>query len=269
MKTLLRFYFLACALSWVIWLPLYLPYFGNDSLPAFKYQHAFGAWGPMLAAFIVTGAEQGRSGIKALARRMIGVNHTGLLLVAVISPFILMGIASAIHYIVSGVRPNFSSVGQTSEFPYFSFAAYFLYNVIFFGFGEETGWKGVMLPRLQQRFTALTSSVLFTFFWAVWHIPLFLYRPGYTAMEGAGIAGWFFSLLTGSILLTWLFNSSKGSILVCALFHAAIDIAFVSDAVDLTLVNYMGMLITIWGVVTILVFGYRHLSRNSRITGLK
>jgi len=47
--------------------------------------------------------------------------------------------------------------------------------------------------------------------WAAWHLPLFLYRPGYMGM-GIGIGeifGWILSLLTGSILLTWLYNSTR------------------------------------------------------------
>ena len=72
-------------------------------------------------------------------------------------------------------------------------------------------------------------------------------------MGFAEIAGWLFSLLTGSILLTWLFNSSKGSIFLCAVFHATIDIAFVSDATNEKVTNYLGTLITLWGILTITV----------------
>lgn len=141
----------------------------------------------------------------------------------------------------------------------------FIYNLIFFGFGEETGWKGFALPRLQSKFNALVSSIIFTVPWAMWHWPLFLYRPGYTTMDAADITGWFFSLLTGSVLLTWLFNSTRGSILICAIFHATIDIAFVSDVVDKSIVNYLGLLITIWGIIIVIIFGYKNLSRKERV----
>jgi hypothetical protein len=70
-------------------------------------------------------------------------------------------------------------------------------------------------------------------------------------MDIAGIAGWFFGLLTGSVLLTWLFNASRGGILICALFHATIDIASVSDFSDNNIVNYLGILLTLLGMATI------------------
>lgn len=73
-------------------------------------------------------------------------------------------------------------------------------------------------------------------------------------MEVADILGWTLSLLTGSILLTWLFNASKGSILICAVFHATVDIAFTADMSDERLMNFMGFIITLWGIITVIIF---------------
>jgi membrane protease YdiL (CAAX protease family) len=87
--------------------------------------------------------------------------------------------------------------------------------------GEEVGWRRFALARLQTRHTASVSSLLLTLGWALWHTPLFAYRPGYASMDAMGVAGWFFSLLT---------DASRGSLLVVALFHAAVDVVFTSDA---------------------------------------
>ena len=83
-------------------------------------------------------------------------------------------------------------------------------------------------------------------------------------MDFAGILGWLFSLLTGSILLTWLYNSSKGSILICAVFHSTIDIAFTADIADKNKVIYMGFLITVWGILSILIFKSKNLAKCER-----
>ena len=83
-------------------------------------------------------------------------------------------------------------------------------------------------------------------------------------MGFAGIMGWVFSLLTGSILLTWLYNSSKASILICAVFHSTIDIAFTADLAGINVVNYMGFLITVWGILTILIFRPKNLATIDR-----
>lgn len=79
-----------------------------------------------------------------------------------------------------------------------------------------------------------------------------------------GIIGWIFSLLTGNILLTWLYNSTRGSILITALFHATIDIAFTSDIVNTNIMNYIGMLITIFAVAVLIIFKPKNLSKIER-----
>jgi hypothetical protein len=88
-------------------------------------------------------------------------------------------------------------------------------------------------------------------------------------MDLPALWGWLFSLVTGSVLLTWFFNSSRGSILICAVFHATIDIAFTADFADKRIVNYMGFLITVWGILTVIIFKARTLSAggNEKFTG--
>jgi membrane protease YdiL (CAAX protease family) len=142
------------------------------------------------------------------------------------------------------------------------------YNVASFGYGEEVGWRGFALPRLQARHSALVSSLLLTLGWALWHVPLFLYRPGYTGMGVAGIAGWLFSLVTGSVLLTWLYNGSRGSLLTVALFHAAIDVVFTAESSSPLVVNTAGALITVWGVLVVVAAGPRYLSKQGKVVRL-
>ena len=121
------------------------------------------------------------------------------------------------------------------------------------------------MPRLQARHSALVASVLLTLGWALWHVPLFFYRSGYTSMGAAGIVGWLFSLLTGAVLLTWPYNESRGSILIVALFHAAVDVAFTSSVASPVAVNVAGALITLWGIAVLIVAGPRHLSKRGKM----
>ncbi len=263
-KQLIIYFSLAYLISWTIWLPLYGHIFGLNNLPALSFQHALGGLGPMIASFITTWLFLKEEEFKKLIKKCFQIKPLIYLTIALFSPFILAIIASFVDYFMHNNPIKLSGLLKTKEFPQFAFLTFFFYNLLFFGFGEEAGWRSFALPRLQNKMNALTASIVLTIFWALWHLPLFFYRPGYTSINIAGIIGWILSLLTGSILLTWLYNSSRGSILICAVFHTTIDIAFTADIADKNIVNYMGILITLWGILTIIVFKPKNLAGNER-----
>lgn len=254
MKALVTFFSLAYLISWIIWLPLYGHVLGFEQLPVLPYHHAIGGLGPMLSALFTSWIFQKREGVRQILAQCLKIKPWFYLGIALFSPFLLMLIAAIGDLLINGTPINLAGMLYSREFPEFSLLIFFIYNLIFFGFGEETGWRGYALPILQKRFNSLNSSLLLTIFWAAWHIPLFFYRPGYLSMDTAGIFGWVFSLLTGSILLTWLYNSSRRSILICAVFHSTIDIAFTGDIPSHNIVGYMGFLITVWGILTVFLF---------------
>lgn len=242
------FFVLAFSISWLIWLPLYGHIFGIDIEPI-PYNHALGGFGPMLAAIITTIIYQ-KEKLAGLLKSMLRAGSITMLLVAILAPFVIALLSIVTNGIVTGRFENVSTLLRSDEFPDWSFIQFVMYNLIFFGFGEETGWRGFALPEFQKKLKPLAASVLLTVFWAAWHWPLFFYRPGYVSMGFAGIVGWIFSLLTGSVLLTWLYNNSRQSVLICAIFHATIDIAFTANYTDKDISNYLGFFITFWGIRT-------------------
>jgi uncharacterized protein len=263
---LLAFFGLSYFISWILWAPLWLPALGMPGLPALPFNHALGAFGPLAAAFILTGLQSGREGVRALLGRMgLWRGRLSWITLALLAPFALVAAAAGAGSILHHSRFSLEGLWTSGEFPSFSFAMLLLYNIFTFGFGEETGWRGYALPRLQARHSALTATLLLTLGWALWHLPLFLYRPGYAGMGPGAMAGWLVSLVTGAILLTWLFNSSRGSLLVVALFHATIDIAFTSDLSDPFVINAMGAALTLWGLGIVFIAGPRDLSRAGKV----
>jgi membrane protease YdiL (CAAX protease family) len=84
-------------------------------------------------------------------------------------------------------------------------------------FGEEAGWRGYALPRLQARFGALPASLLVGALWALFHLPANLTQaPIYFGILTV-------LLLATSILMTWIFNRTGGSVPLGALTHASMD----------------------------------------------
>jgi membrane protease YdiL (CAAX protease family) len=98
-----------------------------------------------------------------------------------------------------------------------------VWGTIWGGGQEDLGWRGFMLPLLQDKYSALASSMIVGVSWAGWHLPLFLNAT--TTHGGWGISQqliWIVSILAGSILWTWMYNST-GSVLAVAVFHAGIN----------------------------------------------
>ncbi len=265
MKQLITFFTLAYLTSWFIWLPLYGPAIGVHHLPILPYHHALGGLGPMLAA-IITSFIYKRDSIASFFRTALNLKNLLYTFIALLSPFILAVLAMYMQQLINGVPAHYAALLNNKEFPEFNLLLFFLYNLLFFGLGEEVGWRGFVLPRFQSKMNALSAATVLTVFWAVWHWPLFLYRPGYTSMDIAGAVGWVLSLFTGSVLLSWLYNATSGNVWVCAIFHATVDIPFTANLGGTNAINYLGMLITIWGIATLLLFGYKNLSKNNRVS---
>jgi membrane protease YdiL (CAAX protease family) len=98
---------------------------------------------------------------------------------------------------------------------------FFLYNVIYGGLSEETGWRGFALPRLQARLSPFVSGLVLGVIWAIWHAPA---RFGGIEAKSFSdtLVEWVLIVLV-SIIFTWLYNRTKGSILVTALIHPAMN----------------------------------------------
>jgi membrane protease YdiL (CAAX protease family) len=125
----------------------------------------------------------------------------------------------------------------------------FFYQFFFFNAtGEETGWRGFALPRLQADTSPLIASLVLSFFWAPWHF--FLWQA-----EGKPAFSWQFwveqyvGLIPATFLIVWLYNRSKGSILVAGFAHAAANTAFAFltgvDWFVLAAVNYVAVFVVV------------------------
>jgi len=85
--------------------------------------------------------------------------------------------------------------------------------------GEDAGWRGFALPRLQRSFNPVTSSLLPGFLWANWHLPLIVTHV-------YNITWWQFTPLTmaASVFLSLGFYRSGGSILCTVIVHGLYNV---------------------------------------------
>ncbi len=101
----------------------------------------------------------------------------------------------------------------------------FLYQLFFFNAtGEEAGWRGFALPRLQARTSPLGACLVLGLFWPIWHFFLWMAegKPVFS-LEFWGQS--YLLHLSVTVILVWFYNRSKGSILVAGIAHAAANTA--------------------------------------------
>lgn len=254
----------AYGITWAIASPMILSALGLiDSKPPMSL-HYLTAFGPMLAAIMVTGVVEGAPGLQDLWRRMTRY-RVGLrwLLIASVSPVLVYAFAAVVLLLFTGQSPNLAGLGAVNFLPNLGIAAWLLW-IMTSGFGEETGWRGFALPYLQRNRSALSASLILGAFWIGWHVPFFVYLPSYTQLSFPMFLGFATGILAGAILYTWLYNSTGGSILMVSLFHGAFN--FVTSAPDqgVAMPAVVSTMVMIAAVLVVLFYPRSTLSRAEK-----
>jgi len=180
------------------------------------------------------------------------------LALAALGPLGLFLVAVLLARVLQGQWPDLGRFGASTEYPALPLAMFWLANLVFYGYGEEVGWRGFAQPYLQRRRSALRAAALVSVVWAGWHLPLFGITEGYRQMPAIGFVGFFFSLLVGAFVLAWLYLRSAASILVVAVFHSVFDIAATTPTSTTLIPTLMGAAVTVAGLAVIPELHRRH-----------
>ena len=73
--------------------------------------------------------------------------------------------------------------------------------------GEEPGWRGYALPRLEVALGPVRGSLFLALLWAGWHLPLF-WIPG-TAQSHLPLALFLVRTVGLSVISTWIYNGTR------------------------------------------------------------
>jgi membrane protease YdiL (CAAX protease family) len=199
----------AYALSWTCWLA-WAGLVGRPTLRTVAF--VLGGFGPFIAAALLT-VLSGAS-LRAWLRRVFRARVSPRYYAAALGlPVVALGLAGLTHWTVLGGTLTPESLPSPLEYPVI------LALVLLFGGGqEEPGWRGYLLPRLQQEYSSLRAALAVGVVWAAWHAPLFV-LPGAIQND---IAPWLYlpQVVAMSVVLTWLTNVSRGSVLPAMLLHA-------------------------------------------------
>jgi uncharacterized protein len=250
----LTYFVLVYVLSWACWIPLAI----SKTWASFPFI-VFAALGnimPSLLGILLTALFRGKSGLGELFRRL-GQVRVPLIWYA----FVLLYLP-VLRLVAVGVPTLLGLATIAFAFPVVGVIGSFVA-----GFGEELGWRGFALPRMQARQSALAASLLLGVLWGLWHLPLLIAQG--LPLTAAGLVGFIgfvlMSPLPLAVLFTWVYNNTKGSLFLMVLFHTVVDFAgFTILTPSTTWIVPVLFLILNWVVVTIVVVmeGAARLSRS-------
>lgn len=265
-RSLVVYFILAYLITWLFEVPLAAAAQGWIRVPVPFWIHYLGGFGPMLAALVVSWLGEGAGGVRRL---LSGVTKWRVgwtwVLVAVLLPVGLFGVAAVIQRMSSGEWPDLALLGAVEYLPYLGIPLAMLLWFLTWGLGEEIGWRGFALPRLQHGRSALVATIILGVIHAFWHLPAFFYKDTYRSMGlAAGLPMLVLSVVAAAITFTWLYNSTRGSILMVALYHALFDWLSVSKAGGALAPAVMSGVVWVLAVILVIVYKPSQLSRQEK-----
>ena len=215
------FVFLAVAFAWADWLLISLsqrgslPFSMQGTVPGVILKAILRDFGPALAAIIVAGSFQGRSGLKQLWRTVTRWQVSWWLYVlAFAGPMTASGLVVLIGVMTGTLKRNPEPI-SIAHF----FLVFFAMAVLDGPLGEEVGWRGLLLPQLLQKMGPIAASLTVGGVWWLWHIPLYL-ADGRISTAGDWIS-FLVDTLALSTIFTWFFLRSGCSTLLTIILHNA------------------------------------------------
>ena len=254
------FFVLAYAISWVAWLGPIL----ELAEPFGTLGYLIGGFGPALAALVVTWL--GSDSVQAWARQIIDWRVAPRWYVAALGVPLLVVALTSVGLTFVDISVDLGLLPGRVSLVLVSFVSIALIG----GGNEEPGWRGLALPKLQERYAPVSATLILGVVWALWHLPLLAAGP----TEFHGLASFvelapttgvrILNIVGVAFVLTWIYNET-GSVLLAIIAHTGFNTAN-STLVPLPLETISAgdsttilvvTTVVLWVVVAVLLVGTR------------
>ena len=183
-------------------------------------------YGPFVGGLVATWLEDGVAGVRGLLRSMgkwqVGLKWYGVVIgIALLLPLIPL---------LVGVLTGLSGLASAS---FGMFLPFLVYQILTSGLGEEPGWRGYLLPRLQERFASRRAVWVLGFIWAAWHYPFTIADtlsnmvdmpvPAMVIASVVSLAVFTMSIVGITYLYVWFYNHTQ-SVFLAIGFHALTNV---------------------------------------------
>ena len=223
LSPLAAYFALAFAGTWLAVAPLVLGPSGLGLLPlalpdALGLLIYFGATyaGPTLGAFAASWIERGGAGVRRFAagyaRWRVAPRWW------LVAPLVFPVLWLAGYSVVLGGEPLVNLARDPGLLLSVFLPSLGLLFVV--ALGEEAGWRGFALPRLQAALDPLRATVVLGLAHALWHLPVFFVVGLLGPFTPSGFATFTVVAVFGTFIYTWVSNHARHSILIASLVHA-------------------------------------------------
>ena len=221
------------AITWICWWGL--AFLTNSDMVdssqgIFTLIHVIGGFGPTIAAIMVLPNKSLRSVLN----------------------FVFSGKKCSIWFLVlfcfmQGMIIGLSSMETNPAIAWSATPVILLSATILGGGNEELGWRGIMQPELEKKFSFPIASLITGCVWMLWHVPLWF-------VVGASQQNMNFALYSvyGLILSFWLATIHKKtrSIFSCCVFHGFTNLMLSLFVIKINWILVLGLMaslaFTIW-----------------------
>ncbi len=205
------------------WIPLFVPKGILDLLTKF---------GPTLAGLIIIYYENGKDGIfsvlKSLTRFKVALKWYIFALFFELTLFFIIAVLSSITGFPS-LETNWSLVLKS--------VWVFLMNAInltlLTGLGEEIGWRGFLLPKLQSRYSVMITALVIGLIHSFWHLRIdclmLLLKSdlsGFLALYLPDMGLRILISMPVTFIIIYLFNKTQGNLLMMIIFHGTSNASY-------------------------------------------
>jgi CAAX protease family protein len=202
-----------------------------------------GSWLPNVIAVVVTGMAEGRQGLGALFGRVVQWRF-GLqwYAAALLGPAAVAFVTVGLYALLGHPVPDFA--------PAEALLPIALMSLVAGATGEELGWRGMALPRLQIRWNVLVSGLVLGVLWGLYHLPAW-WMPG-TPQAGAPFTAFMLCVVPFNLFISWVFNHAGGSLIAAFLAHFGFNL-IVNVTGILAIPDLTWLLAIVWWGVAIAI----------------
>lgn len=222
-----NFFLFTFAWSWTLWTICVVFGFSIGSVTGMLF-YILGALAPSSVGIVLARFEEDKEYWNDFVNRITDFKRIQgrwyIVLFGLIPATVIVAIL--INYLIVGDLPSFTVLENYLTNP-LSLIAFSVATLIGGPIFEELGWRGYGLDHLTKRYSLIRAGLIATFFWIIWHWPLFMIKG---TLQSTLVSESLFPFLSYNIeifsygvLIVWIYANNSKSILSAVLFHFSIN----------------------------------------------